>query len=51
MGIDAGCGKGDNRGVAWLTKLPLAVYGGDRSARFWLDTFDRRSTPVEHRYV
>jgi SAM-dependent methyltransferase len=42
---------GDNWGVAWLTKLPLAVYRRRSFRALWLDTFDRLSAPVEHRYV
>jgi SAM-dependent methyltransferase len=42
---------GDNWGVAWLKKLPLAVYRRRSFRALWLDTFDRLSAPVEHRYV
>ena len=42
---------GDTWGVAWLKKLPLAVYRRRSFRALWLDTFDRLSAPVEHRYV
>jgi SAM-dependent methyltransferase len=42
---------GDDWGMAWLTKLPLAVYRRRSFRSLWLDTFDRLSAPVEHRYL
>ena len=42
---------GDKRGVSWLADLPLAVYRERPFRALWLDTFDRLSAPVEHRYV
>jgi SAM-dependent methyltransferase len=42
---------GDKWGVAWLKKLPLAVYRRRSFRALWLDTFDRLSAPVEHRYL
>ncbi|MGA3220527.1 MAG: hypothetical protein ABSE77_15835, partial [Acidimicrobiales bacterium] len=32
-------------------KLPLSVYRKRSFRALWLDTFDRLSAPVEHRYV
>jgi SAM-dependent methyltransferase len=42
---------GDDWSVDWLKKLPLAVYRRRSFRALWLDTFDRLSAPVEHRYV
>jgi SAM-dependent methyltransferase len=42
---------GDRRHVRWLAGLPLAVYRRRSFRALWLDTFDRLSAPVEHRYV
>jgi len=42
---------GERWGEAWLAKLPLAVYRRRPFRVLWLDTFDRLSAPVEHRYV
>ncbi len=39
------------RGSEWGAKLPLAVYRRRSFRALWLDTFDRLSAPVEHRYV
>jgi SAM-dependent methyltransferase len=41
---------GETWGAAWLKKLPLAVYRRRSFHALWLDTFDRLSAPVEHRY-
>ncbi|HEX2119380.1 MAG TPA: class I SAM-dependent methyltransferase, partial [Acidimicrobiales bacterium] len=38
-------------GVTPLARLPLATYRGQPVRSLWLDTFDRLSAPVEHRYV
>lgn len=42
---------GDRRGVKRLSALPLDVYRGSPLRSLWLDTFDRLSAPVEHRYT
>ena len=42
---------GDRWHVSWLAQLPLAVYRRRSFRALWLDTFDRLSAPVEHRYV
>ena len=42
---------GDRWDVPPLAKLPLAVYRRRSFGALWLDTFDRLSAPVEHRYV
>jgi hypothetical protein len=34
-----------------LESLPLAPYRGRPPRVLWLDTFDRLSAPVEHRFV
>jgi SAM-dependent methyltransferase len=34
-----------------ITSLPLAAYRGKPLRSLWLDTFDRLSAPIEHRYV
>jgi SAM-dependent methyltransferase len=41
------------RRLGWraLDGLPLAVYRGSPVRSLWLDTFDRLSAPVEHRYT
>jgi len=41
---------GDRRGSKRLAALPLEVYRGSPLRSLWLDTFDRLSAPVEHRY-
>lgn len=33
-----------------LAALPLAVYRGRSLRSLWLDTFDRLSAPIEHRF-
>jgi SAM-dependent methyltransferase len=42
---------GDRRGVAGLAGLPMDAYRGKPLRSLVLDTFDRLSAPVEHRYV
>ena len=37
--------------VKRLAELPLAIYRRKPLRSLWLDTFDRLSAPVEHRYV
>jgi SAM-dependent methyltransferase len=42
---------GARRGWPRLAALPLATYRGAPLRSLWLDTFDRLSAPVEHRYT
>ena len=42
---------GDRARFPALARLPLAVYRGRPLRSLWLDTFDRLSAPIEHRYV
>jgi len=42
---------GDRRGSKRLAGLPLEVYRGSPLRSLWLDTFDRLSAPLEHRYT
>jgi len=42
---------GERRGVAALSNLPMAAYRGKPLRSLVLDTFDRLSAPVEHRYT
>jgi SAM-dependent methyltransferase len=42
---------GDRHGVERLSRLPMAAYRGKPFRSLVLDTFDRLSAPVEHRYV
>lgn len=42
---------GEKLGIARLRRLPLSVYRGRPFRTLWLDTFDRLSAPIEHRYV
>jgi SAM-dependent methyltransferase len=42
---------GSRFGWRRLRGLPLAVYRGGPLRALWLDTFDRLSAPIEHRYV
>jgi len=42
---------GDRAGVAALAGLPMDAYRGKPFRSLVLDTFDRLSAPVEHRYV
>ncbi len=41
---------GERTGIQFLRHLPLATYRGKPLRSLWLDTFDRLSAPVEHRY-
>ena len=41
---------GARRGMKRLSDLPLDVYRGTPLRSLWLDTFDRLSAPIEHRY-
>lgn len=42
---------GSGMGIRWLSSLPLQTYRGRPLRSLWLDTFDRLSAPVEHRYL
>jgi hypothetical protein len=42
---------GDRTGLKALAGLPMATYRGKPFRSLVLDTFDRLSAPVEHRYV
>lgn len=42
---------GDSRGIAILSGLPMSAYRRKPFRSLELDTFDRLSAPVEHRYV
>jgi SAM-dependent methyltransferase len=42
---------GARRGWCRVASLPLATYRGSPLRSLWLDTFDRLSAPVEHRYA
>lgn len=42
---------GDRRGLAALSGLPMGAYRGKPLRSLTLDTFDRLSAPVEHRFV
>jgi hypothetical protein len=42
---------GDRIGVAALSGLPMATYRDKPWRSLVLDTFDRLSAPIEHRYV
>ncbi|MBF6555680.1 MAG: class I SAM-dependent methyltransferase [Acidimicrobiales bacterium] len=42
---------GDRRGINALSRLPMNAYRGKPLRSLVLDTFDRLSAPVEHRYV
>ena len=42
---------GQRFGIAPLARLPMASYRGKSLHSLFLDTFDRLSAPVEHRYV
>jgi len=44
-------GYGARHGVASLAGLPMSAYRGKPVRSLVLDTFDRLSAPVEHRYV
>ena len=41
---------GDRRKIAKLSSLPLTTYRTKSFRSLWLDTFDRLSAPIEHRY-
>lgn len=42
---------GERLALRPLSRLPLTSYRGKPLRSLWLDTFDRLSAPVEHRYV
>jgi SAM-dependent methyltransferase len=42
---------GQRAGIGPLARLPMASYRGKPFRSLFLDTFDRLSAPVEHRYV
>lgn len=42
---------GQRRGISVLSGLPMSAYRGKPLRSLVLDTFDRLSAPVEHRYV
>jgi len=42
---------GDRLRIGPLAALPLATYRGMPVRSLWLDTFDRLSAPIEHRYT
>jgi len=42
---------GDRRGSKQLAGLPLEVYRSSPLRSLWLDTFDRLSAPLEHRFT
>ncbi|HEX7442928.1 MAG TPA: class I SAM-dependent methyltransferase [Acidimicrobiales bacterium] len=42
---------GERKGISVLADLPMAAYRGKSIRSLVLDTFDRLSAPVEHRYV
>ena len=42
---------GDRKGIGALSNLPMDAYRGKPLRSLVLDTFDRLSAPVEHRYV
>lgn len=42
---------GERLGIERLARLPLAAYRGRHLRSLWLDTFDRLSAPVEHRFT
>ena len=50
-GVVAPGAYGDRRGHAALSSLPMDAYRGKPLRSLVLDTFDRLSAPVEHRYV
>jgi len=50
-GVVAPGAYGDRAGVAALSGLPMNAYRGKPLRSLVLDTFDRLSAPVEHRYV
>ncbi len=42
---------GQERGIRFLGSLPLYTYRGKPLRSLWLDTFDRLSPQIEHRFV
>jgi hypothetical protein len=42
---------GQRQGIAALSRLPMSTYRDKPFRSLVLDTFDRLSAPVEHRYV
>jgi SAM-dependent methyltransferase len=42
---------GERLRIPGLRSLPLHIYRGRPFRSLWLDTFDRLSAPIEHRYV
>ncbi len=42
--------SGERRGIRFMASFPLATYRGKPLRSLWLDTFDRLSAPVEHRF-
>jgi hypothetical protein len=42
---------GQDRGIRFLGSLPLYTYRGKPLRSLWLDTFDRLSPQIEHRFV
>jgi hypothetical protein len=51
LGVVMPGGYGEQRGIARLAGLPMDAYRGKPLRSLVLDTFDRLSAPVEHRYV
>lgn len=50
-GVVAPGAWGDRRGMAAFVGLPMSAYRGKPLRSLTLDTFDRLSAPVEHRFV
>jgi hypothetical protein len=50
-GVVAPGAYGDRRGINALSGLPMNAYRGKPLRSLVLDTFDRLSAPVEHRYL
>lgn len=48
--VEAGA-LGDRMGIGALSRLPMSSYRGKPFRTLVLDTFDRLSAPVEHRYL
>jgi SAM-dependent methyltransferase len=51
VGVVRAGALGARAGIAPLARLPMASYRGKPFRSLLLDTFDRLSAPVEHRYV
>ncbi len=51
LGVVAPGRWGEGRGIAALARLPMSAYRDKPFRSLVLDTFDRLSAPVEHRYV